>query len=49
MSLSTDSFVNRHVGPDDNDVEAMLRAIGCGSLDDLIDSTIPKSIRSKNR
>ncbi len=40
-----DSFVDRHLGPSQADVEAMLKAVGAKSLDDLIYSTIPSSIR----
>ncbi len=39
------AFVERHVSPDDNQINAMLQAIGVSSLDELIDQTIPKSIR----
>src|SRR5579863_868022 len=40
-----DAFVTRHIGPDDEDVEVMLREVGAGSLDELIDQTVPASIR----
>ena len=40
-----DSFVHRHVGPDSDDVASMLRVLGYGSLDELIDRTIPERIR----
>jgi glycine dehydrogenase len=38
-------FVNRHVGPNPDDVAAMLAAIGRGSLDELIDAAVPAGIR----
>jgi glycine dehydrogenase len=38
-------FASRHIGPRETDVESMLQAIGTGSLDQLIDETIPASIR----
>jgi glycine dehydrogenase len=41
----TGSFVDRHIGPDQDEVNAMLRALGIGSLEKLVDSTIPQSIR----
>ena len=41
----TDSFVRRHIGPDENDRRAMLEILGCSSLDDLIGRTVPASIR----
>src|SRR5215471_5762186 len=42
----TDSFVDRHIGPDDVDVKSMLRLLGVASLEELIDSTVPRQIRS---
>ena len=41
----TDSFVPRHLGPAKDEVQAMLKAVGAGSLDELIDQTIPAAIR----
>jgi glycine dehydrogenase len=41
----SDTFVRRHIGPNADDVKAMLEAIGVDSLDELIDQTIPSSIR----
>jgi glycine dehydrogenase len=38
-------FVNRHIGPRDDDVEAMLAFVGAESLDDLIGQAVPASIR----
>ena len=43
-----DKFVDRHVGPSKNDVTKMLDAVGVKSLDELIDKTIPGSIRLKD-
>jgi len=40
-----ESFVPRHVGPDEKDVAEMLKTLGFASLDELIDATIPKKIR----
>ncbi len=40
-----DVFVKRHIGPNDEDVEAMLREVGARSLEELIDQTIPTAIR----
>ncbi len=42
---SPDRFVNRHLGPSPEEVQAMLRTIGAESLDALIDQTIPANIR----
>src|SRR5437762_3479292 len=45
MSMPTDSFIPRHIGPNDADVEAMLAALGLSSLDELIEKTVPAGIR----
>lgn len=45
--ITTDKFVNRHNGPRENDVKAMLSKIGAKSVDELIDQTIPSAIRLK--
>lgn len=42
-----DHFVNRHIGPRDEDVEEMLEFIGVSSLEELIDQTVPSDIRLK--
>jgi len=42
-----DRFVDRHIGPDTRDVVEMLQALGKGSLDALIDATVPAGIRLK--
>ncbi|MGH7271952.1 MAG: aminomethyl-transferring glycine dehydrogenase, partial [Polyangiaceae bacterium] len=41
----TDSFVNRHIGPSDADVTAMLKVVRAASLPELIDDTVPSTIR----
>jgi glycine dehydrogenase len=46
--MQTDSFVVRHLGPRDKDVQKMLKTIGINSLDELIFNTIPSDIRLKN-
>src|SRR5437868_3118258 len=40
-----DRFVDRHIGPDTRDVVEMLEVLGKGSLDALIDATVPAAIR----
>src|SRR5712691_6618273 len=42
-----DCFVDRHIGPDTRDVVEMLEVLGKGSLDALIDATVPAGIRLK--
>lgn len=41
----TDKFVDRHIGPDQQAIEYMLKELGIDSLDDLVYQTIPDSIR----
>lgn len=43
--MKTDSFVLRHLGPRENEVEEMLEAIGVKSLEELIENTIPSHIQ----
>jgi len=43
----TDLFVNRHNGPSEQEIQAMLEKIDAPSLDDLIEQTIPAAIRLK--
>jgi len=43
-----DKFVNRHIGPRDEDIPEMLKAIGVESTEELIARTIPSDIRLKN-
>ncbi len=40
-----DDFASRHIGPTRQDVDAMLEVIGVPTLDDLLDRTVPASIR----
>ena len=41
-----DEFVRRHIGPSASDMAHMLDTIGVGSVDELLDMTMPDSIRS---
>ncbi len=41
-----DGFVRRHIGPSEDDLAAMLAAIGAASLDDVAAKTVPATIRS---
>ena len=45
----SESFIPRHIGPDASDIEEMVKATGFATLDDLIDATIPASIRFRNK
>jgi glycine dehydrogenase len=41
-------FSYRHIGPDDLETGEMLKVIGVKNLNELIDKTVPSSIRMKN-
>ena len=41
-------FVARHIGPNDEEISAMLAVVGFENLDALIDATVPKDIRLTN-
>jgi glycine dehydrogenase len=47
-SQYTENFETRHIGPDSEQTEAMLKIIGAESVKDLIDQTIPSNIRLKS-
>lgn len=44
-----DDFISRHIGPqldeNSNDINSMLETVGVSSLDELMDKTVPESIR----
>ena len=44
--MNTESFERRHIGPTENEIKQMLSVINANSIDELIDQTIPKSIRN---
>ena len=43
--MRTDKFVERHVGPNEEEIKKMLAKINADSIDELLDETIPASIR----
>lgn len=45
--IKHDSFQLRHIGPRREEVDAMLQTVGVTSIDQLIDETVPDSIRLK--
>ncbi len=45
----TDTFVRRHLGPDEAEVRQMLDAVGADSLDQLVGETVPEAIRLRGR
>jgi glycine dehydrogenase len=40
-------FAGRHIGPSATEVDAMLAAVGCASLDEFTESAVPASIRAQ--
>jgi glycine dehydrogenase len=46
---SPDLFSDRHIGPDEHDVAAMLDALGAPNLDAFIDQVVPTGIRTQRR
>ena len=49
INMNTESFEIRHIGPTKVEIDQMLKIINAKSIDDLIDQTIPKSIRSNKK
>ena len=45
--MATDKFLWRHIGPRPEDIKDMLKVVGVSSLDELIEQTVPESIRLK--
>ncbi|MEZ4592578.1 MAG: aminomethyl-transferring glycine dehydrogenase [Chloroflexota bacterium] len=45
LLLPTDHFVDRHIGPREEDIAHMLHTLGAASLAELMEQTIPGSIR----
>jgi len=46
--MNTELFANRHIGIEEKDLQLMLKKIGVTNLDELINQTIPQSIRLKD-
>lgn len=47
--MNAAKFTSRHIGPRKEDQQAMLRAIGVASLEDLVAQTVPGKIRQRQR
>src|SRR3954470_8659237 len=43
----THTFLHRHIGPNESQKREMLALLGYGTLDELIDATVPPAIRLK--
>ncbi len=46
--LEPHEFVRRHIGPDADDQRRMLDALGLETVDQLLDATVPESIRMRD-
>src|SRR5687768_4795187 len=46
--MADNSFLPRHIGPDRAEQEQMLSALGCKTLDQLIDNALPQQIRMRS-
>lgn len=44
----TDKFVDRHIGPGKDEIDEMLHTVGAGSLEALMEETVPSTIRLEN-
>jgi len=49
INLIREPFLNRHIGSGDQDIKEMLSVVRAGSLDELIDQTVPKNIRIQKK
>lgn len=45
---TSDSFIKRHIGVDSDSIKSVLEVIKVDSVDELINQTVPESIRIKN-
>ncbi len=45
--MKANTFLKRHNGPGEQDAKKMLKTMGLDSIEQLIDETVPKSIRLK--
>ena len=41
-----DAFIERHIGPNDGEIAAMLKIVGHDSLEAMTDAIVPASIKS---
>ena len=46
--MRTDMFIERHLGPNEEEIKKMLDKIGVNSISQLLEETIPEGIRLKN-
>lgn len=44
-----DRFIDRHIGPNEEEIKEMLEELNFSSIDELIEKTVPKGIRIKEK
>src|SRR5581483_1516059 len=44
-TIDPNSFARRHIGPNEDEMRVMLRAVGFENLDSLVEAAVPKNIR----
>ena len=45
LAVSLDTFVDRHIGPDDHELAYMLKQLGYDSVEAFVEATVPQHIR----
>lgn len=45
----TDTFARRHIGPQEKDIDAMLKVVGASTLDELTDKIVPSNIKIQRK
>ena len=48
FELQSHEFAGRHIGPDESEMNEMLKVVGVKTIDELINKTVPSSIRMKD-
>jgi glycine dehydrogenase len=48
FELQSHEFTGRHIGPDETETSEMLKVVGVKNIEDLINKTVPSSIRMKD-
>ena len=43
------TFAQRHIGPQEADIKAMLAKVGVNSMEELVKQTVPENILLKER
>ncbi len=49
LSIQSEEFIGRHIGPNEEDTKEMLHTIGVESMEELISRTVPDSIRMDHK